>query len=65
VKLIFFVPLEYEKGFIPPYISPLFVYSFRTPYFSQLESAEVLKISFKSDPGKMVSVWLSNCASLW
>jgi len=29
---------------------------FRTPYFSQLESAEVLKISFKSDPGKMVSV---------
>jgi imidazole glycerol-phosphate synthase subunit HisF len=29
---------------------------FRTLYLSQLESAEILKISFKLDPGKMVSV---------
>jgi hypothetical protein len=31
-------------------------FKFRTLYLSQLESAEILKISFKLDPGKMVSV---------
>jgi hypothetical protein len=30
--------------------------NFRTPYFSQLEFAEISNLSFKSDPGKIVSV---------